>query len=144
MKANQTIDEARKYLLYVSDALHAVAETHSIDREDREVLNKFSSDLFEYSNGLEQLRNNIIAREQTKRKVQITAELEETYEYQKRITKKAANNVRIVKAGLENARKSGLEKDIEEAKRRVEYYVKQHMIAGQLELNAKRAFEQGA
>lgn len=144
MRNNQTLEEARKYLLYVADALHATAQSYSTDREDREVLNKFASDLFEYSNGLEQLKNNIIAKEQIKRKVQITAELEDAYEAQKKITAKAVNNLRIVKSILEKAKKSGVEKDIEEAKRRVDYYTKQHTLAGQLELNAKRAFEQGA
>lgn len=144
MKTNQTLDEARKYLLYVSDALNSVAQAYSTDREDRTVLQKFAADLFEYSNGLEQLKTNIIAKEQTKKKVQIVAELESTYENQKRITIKATTNLRIIKAVLEKAKKSGVEKDIEEAKRRVAYYIQQHTLATQLEMNAKRDLEQGA
>jgi hypothetical protein len=141
MRNNQTLEEARKYLLYVSDALNSVAQAYSTDKEDRTVLQKFAADLFEYSNGLEQLKNNIIAKEQTKRKIQLSTDLESTYENQKRITAKTTNNLRIIKAVLEKAKKSGVEKDIEEAKRRVAYYTQQHTMATQLEMNAKRDLE---
>src|SRR5665213_3996609 len=95
MKINQTLTEARKYLLYISDALHATAQAYSTDKEDRTILEKYASDLFEYSNGLEQMKNNIVAKEQSKKKMQIVAELESTYETKKRITAKAANNLPV-------------------------------------------------
>lgn len=144
MKTNQTLEEARKYLLYISDALHATAQAYSTDEEDRPILEKYASDIFEYSNGLEQLRNNIIAKEQSRKKMQVVAELESTYETKKRNTTKAANNLRIIKAVLETAKKAGVEKDIEEAKRRLAYYTQEHTVATQLEMNAKRDLEQGA
>jgi len=144
MKNNQALDEARKYLLYVSDALQAIASSYSTDKEDRTILNKFSSDLFEYSNGLEQLRNQITAKEQAKKKIKIVAELEYAYESQKRHTEKVRTDLRTVKALLKNAEKIGVEADIKEAKNRVVYYTNQFSIAEQNELKAKKEFEQGA
>jgi predicted transcriptional regulator len=144
MKIHQTLDEARKYLLYVSDALNSVAQAYSTDKEDRTVLEKIASDIFDYSNGLDQLKNNIVSKEQTKRKLEVTADLESAYENQKRISAKATSNLRIIKAVLEKAKKSGIEKDIEEAKKRVAYYTQQHALATQLEMNAKRDLERGA
>lgn len=144
MKTNQTIDEARKYLLYVSDALQAIASSYSTDKEDRNILNKFSSDLFEYSNGLEQLKNKITAKEQVKKKIQIVAELEYVYDTQKRNTEKVRTNLRTVKALLKNAEKSGNDIDIKEAKNRVAYYSNQYNIAEQNELKAKTDLERGA
>lgn len=144
MKTYHTLEEARKYLLYISDALNATAQSYSTDKEDRTVLEKIASDLFEYSNGLEQLKQNIVAKEENKRKLEIVADLESTYENQKRITAKATNNLRVIKAVLEKAKKSGVEADIEEAKRRLAYYTQQHDLALQLEANAKRDLERGA
>jgi len=144
MKPNQTLNEARKYLLYVSDALHAVAQSHLVDREARSILDKYAADIFEYSNGLEKLGNHITAKEQTQKKLQVVAELQDIYEARKRNTIKARENLRIVKARLKQAEETGIEKDIEEAKQRVAYYSKQNIIAQQNELTAKREFEQGA
>jgi|SRR5579872_1369523 len=144
MKTHQTLDEARKYLLYVSEALHSVAQAYSTDKADRTTLEKFAADLYEYSNGLDQLKTNIVAKEQTKKKLEIVAELESTYQNRKKITANAATNVRIIKSVLEKAKKSGIEKDIEEAKRRVVYYNQQYDLALQLEAKAKKDFELGA
>lgn len=144
MKNNQALDEARKYLLYVSDALQAIASSYSTDKEDRTILNKFSSDLFEYSNGLEQLKNRITSKEQTKKKAQIVDALGFSYDEYKRVTAKVATNLRTVKALLKNAEKTGIEADIREAKNRVAYYSNQYTIAEQNELKAKKEFEQGA
>lgn len=143
MNKNQTLDEARKYLLYVSDALHSVAQAYSTAKEDRSVLEKFASDIFDYSQGLDQLKTNIIAKEQTKKKLEIVAELESTYQNRKKVTANAAINVRIIKSVLEKAKKSGIEKDIEEAKRRVIYYNQQYDLAMQLEAKAKKDLERG-
>ena len=144
MKPNQTLDEARKYLLYVSDALHAVAASHSVDRQEREIIEKYATDIFEYSNGLEKMKNHIISKEQSKKKLQVVAELEDIYAAHKKVAAKARENLRIVKARLKQAEEAGVLKDIEEAKVRVEYYSKQNLIAGQNELMAKRQLEQGA
>lgn len=144
MKTHQTLDEARKYLLYVSDALHSVAQAYSTAKEDRSVLEKFASDIFDYSQGLDQLKTNIIAKEQTKKKLEIVAELEYTYQNRKKVTANAATNVRIIKSVLEKAKKLGIEKDIEEAKRRVVYYNQQYDLAMQLEAKAKKDLELGA
>ena len=144
MKANQTIDEARKYLLYVSDALHAVAESYSVDKEDRITLDKFAADLFQYSNGLEQLKNGMVSKEQLKKKAALTAELESIYEGHKRVAVKAKTNLNIVKAMLKKAEEAKIAADIEEAKKRVKYYTEQNNIAVQNELIAKREFEKGA
>lgn len=143
MKTNQTLDEASKYLLYISDALHGLAQGYSTDKQDRIALEKIVADLFDYSNGLQQLKTNIISREDTKRKVQIVADLQTTYEYQKRITAKATNNLRIIKAVLEKAKESGVKADIDEAKRRLAFYTQQHALAIQLELSAKNDLERG-
>src|ERR1035437_1426086 len=122
MRTNQTLDEARKYLLYVSDALHAVAKAYSTDKHDREVLEKYATDLFDYSTGLEQLKLNITSREQSKKKLEMVADLESTYQSYKSINVKAQENLHIVKARLKQAIEAGIEKEIEEAKQRVEYY----------------------
>jgi len=143
MKPHQTLDEARKYLLCISDALHGLAQAYSTDKEDRTTLEKFAADLFEYSNGLEQLKINITAKEQAKRKIQAATELQTTYESQKRITAKATNNLRIIKAVLEKAKESKVKADIDEAKRRLAFYTQQHALAVQLETNAKRELERG-
>ena len=144
MKPNQTINEARKYLLYVSDALHAIAQSHSVGKEERSILDKYAADIYEYSTGLEKLGNYIISKEQTKKKIQIVAELEDTYEARKRTTVKARENLCIVKGRLKLAEESKNEADIEEFKKRVAYYTTQHTAASYNELIAKREFEQGA
>jgi hypothetical protein len=144
MRSDKTLDEARKYLLYVADALQSVAQSYSIEKQDKEVLQKFADDLFGYSKGLEQLKNRMVYGEQQKKKVAVTAELEGIYESQKRNTEKARNNLRIIRAVWKKAVDSGVERDIEEARARMLYYKKQNFIAEQLELKAKRDFEQGA
>jgi|ERR1035437_479825 hypothetical protein len=144
MRTNQTLDEARKYLLYVSDALHAVAKAYSTDKHDREVLEKYATDLFDYSTGLEQLKLNITSREQSKKKLEMVAELESTYQSYKSINVKAQENLHIVKARLKQAIEAGIEKEIEEAKQRVEYYTKRHTTALYNEMVAKRDLELGA
>lgn len=143
MKPNQTLDEARKYLLVISDALHGLAQGYSTDKQDRILLEKFAADLYEYSNGIEQLKLNIVAKEQAKKKVEAAAELETVYEAQKRITAKATNNLRIIKAVLEKAEESKVKADIDEAKRRLAFYTQQHALAVQLEKNAKKDLERG-
>jgi hypothetical protein len=144
MRSDKALDEARKYLLYVADALHSVAQSYSVEKQDKEVLQKFADDLFGYSKGLEQVKNRMLYGEQQKKKIAVTAELEGIYESQKRITEKAHSNLRIIKAVLKKAVEAGVERDIEETKARVAYYTKQNFIAEQLELKAKRDFEQGA
>lgn len=144
MKPNQTLDEASKYLLYISDALHGLAQSYSIDKEDRAAVEKIAADLFDYYNGLQQLKTHVISKEETKRKVQVVAELQTVYDRQKRVTEKAANNVRIIKAVLEKVKGSGVKADIDEAKRRLAYYMHQHSLATQLEWNAKNDLERGA
>ena len=143
MKPNQTLDEAHKYLLIISDALHGLAQAHSVDKQDRITLEKFATDLFEYSNGIEQLKLHITAKEEAKRKIQVAADLRFTYEEQKRITAKATNNLRIIKAVLAKAEESKIKADIDEAKRRLAFYTQQHALALQLEKNAKSDLERG-
>lgn len=144
MRTNQTLDEARKYLLYVSDALQAVADSYAPDKQDRELLKKYASDLFDYSTNLELIKNNIISKDQAKRKLQVVAELEYTYDMHKNATAKARKDLHIVQSFLKKAQAEGNERDIEEAKQRVEYYAKRAFVAGQDEAIAKRDLEQGA
>ncbi|MGH7974742.1 MAG: hypothetical protein ACREBR_04405 [bacterium] len=144
MRNTQTLDEARKYLLYVSDALHAMASSYSFDKEERAVLAKYASDIFDYSKGLEQLKSSVVAKDQAAKKLQIIAELESTYDVRKRASVKAHENVRIVTARLKQVEKEGNKAEIEEWKRRLAHYKNQNLIAQQNEFVAKREFEQGA
>jgi len=66
MKPISTLDEARKYLIYVTEALYSVSKLHSLDKQERMVLEKYSEDLFQYADGLEQVKNIIAAKEQKK------------------------------------------------------------------------------
>jgi hypothetical protein len=144
MKPNQTLDEASKYLLYISDALQGLAQGYSTDKQDRAALEKMAADLYDYANGLKQLKASIVSKEETKRKVQVVAELETVYEQKKRGTENATKNLHTIKAVLDRAKKSGIQTDIDEAKRRLAYYTQQYSLATQSELAAKRDLEQGA
>ncbi len=142
MRTNQILDEARKYLYYVSDALNGAAQSHSIGRKEREIVAKYAADMIEYAKGLEQLKNHITSQEQ--KRIQIKADLEVRHEAHKKVLTQAVQNLRIVKSRLSEIKKSGTDKEIEEAKARLDYYTKQHLIARQNEFIAKRDFEQGA
>ncbi len=144
MKPNQILDEARKYLFYISEALNGVSQSHAIDKKEREIVAKYAADMIEYAKGLDQLKQHITAREQEERRIQIKADLEVRHQEHKKVLVRAEQNLRIVKNRLIEIKKSGTEKEIEEAKARVDYYTKQHLIAKQNEFIAKRDFEQGA
>lgn len=144
MKPNQILDEARKYLFYVSDALTGASQSHSIGRKEREVVAKYAADMLEYAKGLEQLKLHIVSQEQEQKRIQVKAELEARHIEHKKVLTRAEQNLRIVKARLAEIKKAGSEKEIKEAETRVEYYTKQHAIAKQNEFIAKRDFEQGA
>jgi hypothetical protein len=64
MKHNQTLDEARKYLLYISDALNGVSQSYSINKKERAIAAKYAADLYDYAKGLEQLNISISAKQQ--------------------------------------------------------------------------------
>jgi hypothetical protein len=64
MRHNKTLDEARKYLLYVSDALNGVAGSYSIGKKERDIVAKYAADLYDYAKGLERLNDSISARQQ--------------------------------------------------------------------------------
>lgn len=145
MRPTQIIDEASKYLSYVSEALRGAASTYGVDKKDREVLEKFAADMVEYTKGLGQLKLNLVAKEQEKRKAQITSELEYTYDSCKRMTKNAQENVRITDARIKRLEKDGNKKDLEETKQRLAFYMREYLVAQQNEAKAKRALtEQGA
>lgn len=144
MRPNQILDEARKYLFYVSDALTGASQSHSLDKKDRDLVAKYAADMREYAKGLEQLKNHIVSKEQEQKRIQIKADLKLRHEEHQRVLTKAEQNLRIVKNRLAELKKSGSEKDIEEAKTRVEYYTKQHLIAKQNEFIAKNDAERGA
>ncbi len=143
MKSNQILDEARKYLLYVSDALSAVAKTYSTDRHDRQVLAQYAEELVSYADNLQRISNNVVTTNKEKQKQQVVAELEYVYTVRKNAAVKAKKDVEVVKSILKKAQVAGVEKDIEEAKLRVEYYIKRANVAQQNEIVAKREFEQG-
>ena len=144
MRTNQILDEARKYLYYVSDALNGAAQSHSIGRKEREIVAKYAADMIEYAKGLEQLKNHITSQEHEQKRIQIKADLGIRHEAHKKVLTQAGQNLRIVRSRLAEIKKSGTDKEIEEAKARVDYYTKQHLIAVQNESIAKRDFEQGA
>ena len=68
MKPLSTLDEAHKYLLYVADALANVSNGYKINKQDRIVLEKYANDLAEYAKGIEQVKNNIVMKEEAKKK----------------------------------------------------------------------------
>ena len=68
MKPQQTLDEAHKYLLYIADALWNVGSTFHIDKQDKVVLEKCANDLAEYAKGIEQVKRNMVMKEELKRK----------------------------------------------------------------------------
>lgn len=144
MKPNQILDESRKYLFYISEMLNGMSQSNSIDKKEREIVAKYAADMIEYAKGLEQLRNHITAQEQAEKRLQVLAELEARHKEHKTILIRAEQNLRIVKNRLTEIKKSGSEKDVEEAKTRVDYYTKQHLIAKQNEYIAKNDFERGA
>ena len=144
MKPNQIIDEARKYLFYVSEALNGASQSHSIGKKEREVVAKYAADMIEYAKGLEQLKIHITAQEQEQKRIQVKADLEVRHEEHKKVLARAEQNLKIVKSRLTEIKKSGSEKEIEEAQARVEYYTKQHLVAKQNESIAKNDFELGA
>lgn len=144
MKTNQILDEARKYLFYVSDALNGASQSNSIGRKERELVAKYAADMIEYAKGLEQLKNHIVSQEQAQKRIQIQADLEVRHQEYKKVLIRAEQNLNIVKNRLTEIKKSGSEKEIAEAKTRVEYYIKQHSIAKQNEFIAKSDVERGA
>lgn len=75
MKPTKTIEEAHKYLIYISDALYNLSQKFSIDKQDRTTLETYASHLLEYSKRLEHLKNNMAMKEQMKKN-----ELEKTEE----------------------------------------------------------------
>ncbi len=144
MKPNQILDEAKKYLLYVSDALGSASQSYSIGRDEKEIMAKYSADILEYAKGLDNLKAHITAKEQAQKKEQILSTLEARYEAHKTVAVRAKKNLQIVEGQLKEMKKAGTEQQIEEVKARVDYYAKQNKIAQQNELIAKRDFEQGA
>ena len=145
MRPIQTIDEAKKYLSYVADALAGVASSYGVDKHDRETLEKFAGDMLEYLKALEQFKLNLSAKEQAKRRIQVNAELEQVYDNCKRVTKNAQENVRITDLRLKEVEKDGTKKDIDEYKRRLAFYMREYLVAQRNEALAKRAMnEQGA
>jgi hypothetical protein len=68
MKPQQTLDEAHKYLLYIADALWNVGSTFHIDKQDKVVLEKYANDLAEYAKGIEQVKNNMVMKDETRKK----------------------------------------------------------------------------
>ena len=68
MKPTSTLDEAHKYLLYIADALANISNGYKIDKQDRIVLEKYANDLAEYAKGIEQVKNNIVMKEEAKKK----------------------------------------------------------------------------
>lgn len=144
MKPNQIFDEARKYLFYVSDALNGASQSHSLGKKEREIVAKYAADMLEYAKGLEQLKNYVVSQELDQKRIQIKADLEERHQAHKKVLNRAEQNLRVVKNRLTEIKKSGSDKEIEEAKARVDYYTKQHLIAKQNESTAQNDFERGA
>jgi hypothetical protein len=144
MQPKQILEESKKYLLFISDALQGAAQSHLIGRAEREVCAKYSADMLEYFKGLEQLKIHIESQEQAAKRLQIKADLQIRHEEHKKVLIRAEQNLRIVKQRLAEIKKSGTEKETEEAQMRVDYYTKQQAIAKQNEFIAKRDFEQGA
>jgi hypothetical protein len=68
MRPIQTLDEAHKYLMYIADALYNVGSTFHIDKQDKVVLEKYANDLAEYAKGIEQVKKNMLAKDEFKRK----------------------------------------------------------------------------
>ena len=66
MKSIQTLDEVQKYLMCLADALDNQSRSFSIDKQDRVILEKYAEGLYEYYKGLEQLKNNMISKEEKK------------------------------------------------------------------------------
>ena len=143
MKPNQILDEAKKYLLYVSDALGSVSQSYSIGKQEREIIAKYSADISEYAKNLDILKNNIMAKDNTRKKVQILSTLEDRYTAYKSVAVKAKKNLQIVTNQLNEIKKVGTEQQIQEVKARADYYVKQNKVAQDNELIAKRDLERG-
>lgn len=145
MQPVRTLDEISKYLLYASDALRGVASSFGVTRHEREALEKYSADILEYFKGLEQVKLDITAREASQRKLQVTAELQYTYEKCRRTTTNAQENIRITNARLKQVQKEGTKRDVEECKQRLAFYTREYVAAQRNEDLAKRAMiEQGA
>lgn len=68
MKPLNTLNEAHKYLLYIADALANVSSGYKIDKQDRIILEKYANDLAEYAKGIEQVKNNIVMKEEVRKK----------------------------------------------------------------------------
>lgn len=79
MKPEKTLIEAHNYLVYIADALYAVSQQFSIDRQDKVTLAKYADDLLSYSKAIEKIRNNISVKEQMKQK-ELEDELEDIQE----------------------------------------------------------------
>lgn len=144
MKPKQIIEESKKYLSYISDALHGAAQSPSLGKAEREVFEKYSADMIEYAKGLEKLKLHLTAQEETAKRIQIKAELEERHAHHKKVLVIAEKNLKTIKEHFAEVKKSGSEKEIAEAQLKVDYYTKQHAIAAQNEFIAKRDFERGA
>lgn len=144
MQPNQILDEARKYLFFISDALNGASQSHAIGKQERDIMTKYAADMIEYAKGMEELKTHIVSQEQAAKRLQIRADLEVRHTETKKVLTRAEQNLRIVKYRLTEIKKSGSDREIEEAKTRVDYYTKQHLIAKQNEFTAKSDFERGA
>jgi hypothetical protein len=138
MKPNQILDEAKKYLLYVSDALGSASQSYSIGKQERDVIAKYSADIQAYAKGLEDLTTRIVAKEKAEKKIQVLAVLENRYTAYKSVAVRAKKNLQIVENQLKEMKKAGTEQQIQEVKARVDYYIKQNKVAQENELIAKR------
>ena len=144
MHPKQILEESKKYLSFVSDALQGAAQSHMIGKAEREVFAKYAADMHEYIKGLEQLKIHLNAQEAAEKRLKIKADLQARHDHHLQVLGIAERNLKFVKGGLAGIKKSGTEKEIEEAQMRLDYYVKQHAVAKQNEFIAKRDFEQGA
>jgi len=144
MRPKQILEESKKYLLFVSDALNGAAQSPSIGKAEREVFAKYAADMHEYAKGLDALKVHLTAQEDAEKRLQVKADLQARHEHHKQVLGIAERNLKTIKAHFADVKKSGTENQIEDAKLKVEYYTKQHAIAKQNEFIAKRDFEQGA
>ena len=94
MKPISTLDEAHKYLMYIADALWNVSSTFYIEKQDKVVLEKYANDLAEYAKGIEQVKRNMLARGEAKKREIEEEEQEEMRKKEMKEEKRKQDNSR--------------------------------------------------
>ena len=69
MNLEKTLSEAKQYLAYLSDALYKTSSSYKLHKLDKLALEKYSGDLFNIANSLDQILINRHARKEQERKI---------------------------------------------------------------------------